>query len=142
MMTAGEKALRGARLLHAGFFVASILYVCVPLVVKTQTREVNPVFVIAVSFVAMSAVGMGIFFRAKRVTPAAEALAQNPEDGAMAKEWNSGVVLSLVFCETTVLFGLVLRIMGTSWNISGLFYVVGILLMLAWTPKLDLLATR
>lgn len=85
---------------------------------------------------------MGIFFRSKKVTPAAEALAQNPEDAVMAKEWNSGVILSLVFSETIVLFGLALRIMGISWNISGLFYVVGILLMLAWTPKLDLLPTR
>jgi hypothetical protein len=48
------------------------------------------------------------------------------------------VILSLVFCESVILFGLALRVLGAGWNVAGVFYAVGIVLMLLWTPKLDL----
>lgn len=138
-MNAAEKALRNARMLHAALFLASIAYILVPLVVmKTQTKEVNPAIVAAVSLIAVSDLGIATFFRSKMVKSAAETLAQNPEDAGAAAKWSRGVLLSLVFCMSTILFGLVLRILGASWNICGLFFITGILLLLAWTPKLDL----
>lgn len=138
-MSAAEKALRNARMLHAGFFLASIAYILVPLVViKTQTKEVNPVIIGMVFLLAISDLGIAIFFRARLVNPVTETLAQNPEDAMAAARWSRGVSLSLVFCMATVLFGVALRILGANWNICGLFFVTGILLLLAWTPKLDL----
>jgi len=138
-MNAAEKALRNARMLHAGFFLASIAYILVPLVViKTQTKEINPAIVAAISLIAVGDLGIATFFRSKMVKSAEETLAQNPEDSGTAAKWSRGVLLSLVFCMSTILFGLVLRILGASWNVCGLFFVAGILLLLAWTPKLDL----
>jgi surface polysaccharide O-acyltransferase-like enzyme len=86
-MNPAEKALRNARILHAWFFLASIAYVLVPLVViKTQTNEINPAIVVAVSLIAVSDLGIATFFRSKMVKSAGETLAQNPEDaGAAAK---------------------------------------------------------
>lgn len=49
------------------------------------------------------------------------------------------MILSFVFSETIILFGLALRILGVPWKLAGLFYAVGTLLLLACTPKLDLL---
>lgn len=138
-MNAAEKALRNARMLHAGLFLVSIAYILVPLlVIKTQTKEISPAIVAAVSLIAVSDLGIAAFFRSKMVKSAEETLAQNPEDAGATAKWSRGVLLSLVFCMSTILFGLVLRILGASWNFCGLFFVVGILLLLAWTPKLDL----
>lgn len=138
-MNAAEKALRNARMLHAGFFLASIAYILVPLVViKTQTKEVNSVIVGMIFFFAVSDLAIAIFFRARLVNPVAGTLAQNPDDAGAAAKWSRGVILSLIFCTTTIMFGLALRILGASWNVCGLFFVTGILLLLAWTPKLDL----
>jgi F0F1-type ATP synthase membrane subunit c/vacuolar-type H+-ATPase subunit K len=105
---------------------------------KTQTKEVNPAVVLAISCVAASGIGIGFFYRSRLFPPLAEAFAKDREDAAASRKWFIGVVLSCVFCETTILFGLVLRILGTSWDISGIFFIAGILLLLAWTPKLDL----
>lgn len=138
-MDAAEKALHNARVLHAGLFLTSIAYIVVPLaVIKAQTKEINPAIVAVVSLIAVSDLGIAAFFRGKMVKSAGETLAQNPEDAGAAAKWSRGVLLSLVFCTSTVLLGLVLRILGAGWNVCGVFFIAGILLLLAWTPKLDL----
>jgi F0F1-type ATP synthase membrane subunit c/vacuolar-type H+-ATPase subunit K len=138
-VTQAQKALQAARVLHAAFLLAAIGYVLVPAVaIKTQTRDLPPVFLLAISFVAAATLGAGIFLRRKIVAPAAEALCRNSEDAAAASRWRSGVIISLVFCETSALFGLAMRVAGVTWKICGLFYIAGFLLLLAWTPKLDL----
>jgi hypothetical protein len=138
-MNAAEKALRNVRMLHAGFFLACIAYILVPLVmIKTPTKEVNPIIAGMIFFFAVSDLGIATFFRARLVSPVAKTLAQNPEDTKAAAKWSRGVSLSLVFCMATVLFGVALQILGATWNVYGLFFVTGILLLLAWRPKLDL----
>jgi len=41
-------------------------------------------------------------------------------------------------CESVALFGFVLRMLGGTLLISAPFYVVAILLMLLWTPRLEI----
>ena len=138
-MNLAEKTLQKARIVHAVFLLTSILYMIIPMVVfKTQTKEVHPAVILAISFIAVSDVGMDIFYRSKFFPSLAEVLLKNLQDAAAARKWFIGVVRSYVFCEMTILFGLALRILGANWNICGLFFVAGILLLLAWTPKLDL----
>jgi F0F1-type ATP synthase membrane subunit c/vacuolar-type H+-ATPase subunit K len=138
-MTQGEKALRWGRILHAAFLLASIAYVLLPVaLIKTQTSDVDSVFVAAISVIAIATLIAAAFFRRRTLAPAAEALGTNPDDAEAAARWRRGLILSFVFCETAILFGLMLRVMGTSWNICGPFYIAGILLLLAWTPKLNM----
>jgi hypothetical protein len=72
------------------------------------------------------------------VQPASEALQNNPEDATAAAQARKGTILSLVCCESVVLFGLVLKILGVPWNICGIFFAVGVFFMLAWRPRLEL----
>lgn len=59
-MSVAENTLQKARILHAAFFLTSILYVLIPMVAfKTQTKEVNSAVVLAISCVAVSDIGMG-----------------------------------------------------------------------------------
>ncbi len=44
-------------------------------------------------------------------------------------------------CNAVPLFGLLLKFLGASWNVAGPFFAVGILLMLVWTPRLELPST-
>jgi hypothetical protein len=93
------------------------------------------------AFAAISAgsIGAAFFIRMRLIQPAVVRLRENPEDGPAAGRWRAGVLFSLVLCETVVLFGLALRMMGVEWNVCGVFYAVGIFFLLAWTPKLGLL---
>jgi hypothetical protein len=44
----------------------------------------------------------------------------------------------MAFATTVVVYGVVIRVMGFSWNIAAWFFVAGFLLLLWWTPRLEL----
>ena len=71
------------------------------------------------------------------ISESATKLSTNPEDTEALRTWRSGQIISFTFAETVVLFGFVLKVLGARWNVAGSFFVVGILLLVAWRPKLD-----
>ena len=138
-MSAAQKNLRSARIIHALFLVAAVLYVIVPFrLIRVESQPPPDVFAVAIGFTAAAVVGLAVFFRMRYVQPNNKALRNNPEDAVALAKWRQGTIISFVCCESVVLFGLSLRITGVPWNICGIFYAVGILFLLAWTPKLDL----
>jgi hypothetical protein len=74
------------------------------------------------------------------IKPSEESLRSNPNDETALKKWRAGVIVSLGMASTIVLFGVLLRLMGATWNVASWFFIVGILLLLAWTPRLDVSA--
>ncbi len=94
---------------------------------------------IVVSLAALSGwvIIIALSFRSRKVHAAVEALQRNPEDATALSNWRLGNLLSLTFAETIVLFGFGLKCFGAGWNLAGIFFVVGVFLFLAWTPRLD-----
>lgn len=137
-MNVRKAALRSARILHFAFLTAAILYVVVILRLKPAVRRLEPGIVPAIGFVCLLVVGVAAYCRSKMVTKFREQASPNFEDGDLIKRWRSGVMLSFICAETIVLFGLVLKVLGASWNISGVFFAVGILLLLASAPRLEI----
>src|SRR6266478_3490445 len=88
----------------------------------------------------MPSLSFAAFLRRRMIKPSEESLRSNPDDESALKKWRTGVIVSLVMASTIVLFGLVLKFMGATWNVASWFFIVGILLLLAWTPRLDLSA--
>ena len=139
-MSMAQKTLRSVRVIHAALLLAALLYVWLPtMIVHTSGKEVPIAMVLAVSIVALSSLGIAVFFRRRMVQPAADRLSKNPEDAQAAGRWRSSVVVSLAFCESVVLFGLILWFIGAGWNVYGVFYAIGIFFLLAWYPRMDLL---
>jgi hypothetical protein len=138
-MSTAQKRLKGVRIIHAVFLFAAVVYLILPLrMIRVQSQAPPATFAWAIGFTAAAVLGFAIFRRLRLIQPANEALRNNPEDTAALQQWMRGTIISLVCCECVVLFGLSLRIAGVPWNICGIFYAVGILFLLAWTPKLDL----
>lgn len=134
-----QKTLRITRIIHLALLFAAVAYIAIPMMVAPAiTQSPDTVFVLVLSIVALSAIGAGVFIRARLMKPAVEKLEANPEDKTAAAQWQRGVVLSLVFCETVAIFGCVTRLIGTPWNVSAIFYAVGIFILLAWRPRLEL----
>ena len=137
--SATQKALQIARVLHAAFLLAAVIYIIVPLLVVSRSiKPPDSIVPLALGLALLPPLGLAAFYRSRIVKPASEALRANPDDGAAAGRWRQGVVVSLVCSESIVLFGLALRFIGVSWNLCTIFYTLGIFLMLAWTPKLEL----
>jgi len=138
-MTAAQKSLQSARIFHIALLAAAVAYIVLPLAIAFDLRQsLGSVLPLAMGFMCVAILGVAMYLRKQRITPAEEILRNTPEDNSAALKWRSGVIISLVFCECIVMYGMVLRILGVSWAVSGIFYAVGIFFMLAWWPRLEL----
>jgi hypothetical protein len=134
-----KSVLTQIRIVHAAFVTTWFLFLLVIYRASPNVaqRAVPTVTAGAIALVSVTVVGMALYFRSQNITPSLEVLRVHPEDvGALAK-WRAGNVLSFTFAETTTLFGLALKFMGADWKIAGPFFAVGLLLLLAWFPRLD-----
>ena len=141
-MTAAQKSLQSARIFHIALLAAAFAYIVLPLAIAFDLKQnLGPILPLAMGFTCVVILGLAAYLRKQRIPPAEEILRNTPDDNSAALKWRSGVIISLVFCECVVMYGLVLRILGTPWAISGIFYAVGIFFMLAWWPRLELPAS-
>lgn len=139
-MTSIETTLRNARMLQLGFLVAAALFLFQLRILKPAEHKVSPIIIASISLVSVSDIGIAIFFRKKLIKGSEERLRGNPDDMTALGKWRKGVIMSFTYAETVVLFGFVLKFLGARWNIAGPFFALGILLLLAWRPTLDLSA--
>ena len=138
-LSIAQKTLRIMRVLHAALVLAALAYIILAiLVARAPVSFVDPIVSVVFAVAALPPLGIAVFYRTRVVQPAAERLRANPDDNSAATRWRQGVLISLICCECVVLFGMVLRFAGGSWNVCAIFYAVGIFLMLAWTPWLEL----
>ncbi len=137
-MSLAQKSLQSARIIHIALLFAAIAYVVVAWYVASPAKGAVPIAAVGgLGIGAVSLLGVAVFFRTKFVKSGAEKLRVNRDDEIGARLWRTGTIVSLVFAESIVMFGLVMRMIGASWNFSGIFYVLGIFLMLAWWPKME-----
>ena len=138
-MTTAQKSLQQMRVLHLVFLGTGLAYLGLPLAYAPEVRqETPPVVPLAMGIVALGVLVVASFYRSRMVQPASEIVRNNPEDKIAIGRWRGGVLLTLVFCESVVLFGLTLKFLHVSWSVCGIFYAVGIFFMLAWRPRLEL----
>jgi len=134
-----QKTLRIMRVLHAALLLATVAYVFLSVFFADgSSAEHDRVLTISLGVVAMASLAIAAFYRARLVQPASEKLRATPDDASAAGRWRQGVLLSLVFSETVVLFGMALRFVGGAWQVCAVFFAAGIFFLLAWTPKLEL----
>lgn len=137
-MATVQNVLRSVRMVHGVFFLTILLFGFLLIRVdQFPERAVSLPVLIAISLCVCWDIGIAFFFRATKLAPASEALRTNPNDPAALTQWRTQNFLSFCFAETVVLMGFVLKFLGTGWNIVGIFFAVGILLFLLWTPRLD-----
>jgi hypothetical protein len=141
-MADASQTLRNVRIIHFAFLaVPAVLFFAIS-TVQIESKPENTFLPTVLVVLAVSEVGIATGFRAKLLRPAAERLQQSPQDSAALEQWQRGSLLSFAFATTVVLFGVVIRVMGFSWNIAAWFFVAGFFLLLWWTPRLELAASR
>jgi len=136
-MADARQSLRNIRITHFAFLgiPALLFFLLSTLHIKARAEPTFLPMVLAV--LAVSEVGIATTLRGKLVHPAVEKLQRSPRDSAALEQWRRGNILSLVFALTVVLYGVVIRVMGFSWNIAAWFFVAGFFLLLWWTPRME-----
>jgi hypothetical protein len=139
-MTSIKKTLRAARVLHVALLVMVAIDLDVSYRLAPIQNQISSVMIYAITFVCLNDIGVAAFLRSRMIRPSEESLRSNPNDKSALKKWRTGVILSLVMASTIVLFGLVLKCLGATWNVASWFFIAGFLLLLAWTPRLNVSA--
>ncbi len=140
-MSSVRDTVRKAQVLHAVLIATVLLYIVCLHFLQLVQEEASPALVTGLSVAAAGAAVVAALFRRRLVRPAREALQLNPGDTDALKRWYQGVVISLVICENVALMGFLLRVLGASWQVAGLLFGAAMLLMLAWTPRLEITST-
>ena len=75
--------------------------------------------------------------RRRLIRRAEEALAKDASNPKAVRQWQAGQFIGMPFAESIALCGVLVRMVigGALWQAS-LFYALGLLLMLLWTPRM------
>jgi hypothetical protein len=136
-MSVVKENLRRVRKMHIAFVSTWFLFLLVLHQLKPMQRPVPVETSGALAAVAIVEIFTSLRLRARQLTPAIHALRANPEDADAMRRWYSGNIVSFTFAEVITLLGVALKFMGAGWNIAGGFFAVGLLLLVVWTPRLD-----
>jgi hypothetical protein len=130
-----DAIMRELRIFFATFVVSVVAFAVVGEVVPTERNTDLDIMLFPLAFVAMSALGLGVYLRRSALEPAREALRRNPEDAPAMEAWRRGHVLSFVFSESVALFGLVVRLVTGSREYALPFFVAGVAALIVWAPR-------
>ena len=132
-----EKLMRELRILHGVFLVSMIAIVAVGELVPIEAAFGNEANLVAavLAFMALADLTVGFFMRSSMLESAREAYRKNPKDDSWVRGWRGGNFIAFVFAETVVLFGMVVRITSGSREFALPFYIVGVAVLILWTPR-------
>ena len=139
-MSPAQLALRTLRTTHALFLVSIVLYALVGEGAMRHPANYRGgrTLLVAMAVVAVGTAGAASVLRGRIVAPAAAALHRDPRDAASLRRWQTGTLSALALTEVVALCGLALRGAGASLEQALPFYLAGMVLMMAWRPRLDL----
>lgn len=136
-MRSGEKHLGQMRLLHWIFLVSVVLVAVAAEVVPDLEVEGQLWIIVPVlAVLGVGEIGMGAMMRRRNLEQAESILRQAPEDPKGWEKWRAGTFLGFTFAMTICLFGAVARIVVGSLPTALPFYLVAVLLLLVWSPRL------
>jgi F0F1-type ATP synthase membrane subunit c/vacuolar-type H+-ATPase subunit K len=138
-MTRSEIAVKGLRIVHAALIVSVVLYAFVAeKVFQRSASSPERSFVTSITILAVAMICIALVIRSRMVNPAKQKLELDASDSGALNRWRMGTLISLVLIESVALYGLVLRVMGSTRSQTWPFYLTAILIMVIWTPSLDL----
>lgn len=136
-MTPQEASVKLLRTIHSVLLFSVPLYALVGEGLARRTYRPSPALALTFSVVAAVALLLALLARARTVQPARETLRRRPGETAALASWRAGSLVALVACESVALCGFALRLVGHPLAQALPFYLVSVVLMLVWTPRLD-----
>jgi hypothetical protein len=112
-----------------------VLYAVVGEVLGSRARAVDPSLSYVFTTAGVAIVGVIFVVRRTLVLRSAESLAAHPDDAVTLSHWKSGYVATYALCEGLAFFGLILRLLGCSFQQSLPFYIGGFVLLFFFGPR-------
>jgi hypothetical protein len=103
---------------------------------EPQSGSVSPLVLVAFAAAPVWLIAMGFVMRKKFFAQSAEALCADPQKAL--NRWRAANLIGFTFAMNPTVFGVALKFFGTSWLVSGIFFAVGLGLLVLWRPRSNL----
>ena len=135
--------LKQMRVIHVTFVVVVFLYALTAEQTigraNAATRNTPSATLFGgITFVAGLDGLVAYYFRRTKLEHALDKLRRNQNDQDALKQWRFATLLSLILALSVGLYGFALRFLGASRRVSWSFFLVALILMLLWRPKIEL----
>jgi len=118
---------------YAGHIVAWFCFLFVVHTLNPPQRDVSALVLAVLAVVAVSAIVVGFLMRKKFFTQSTEAL---PNDPRRAQGLRTSATLIGLSCAMSVtVYGVVLKFLGSSWLVTGIFFAVSLSFLVLWRPR-------
>ena len=128
-----SKTRTGIRLVYVGYIVAWFCFLFLVHTMNPPHRNVSSSVLIAFVVAAVYAVVVGFVMRTKLFRKSAEAL-----HGDLRKAlglWRAAHILGFTCAMNVCIFGFVLKFLGSSWLVLGIFFGLSLGFLLLWRPR-------
>ena len=126
-------ALTGLKTIYFGHIVAWFCFLFVVSKINPPQRDVSVLVLGVLVVAAVTTMVIGFVTRNKLVKLSAEALAS---DSPKARGfWKSANLIAFSCATSVAVYGVVLKMLGSSWRMAGIFFGLSFGLLLFWRPR-------
>ncbi len=130
-----DAAARFLRIVHFGFVLSAVVGIVAGELVPLPGSPDLQIMVAVFGFVGLADLGFGFFLRKSILDSACEILRSDPANPEAIRSYQRGNFLAFVFAQTTILFGLMIRVLVGRLEMAIPFYVLGGVALILWAPR-------
>lgn len=129
-------ARRNLRVIHSVFLIAAVAIIFAGEILgPTEAEDLTLLKLILAAVVILDLALLFLFLRPRWLNAANKELSRDPASPQGLGDWMKAHFISFVICETILLFGLVLRMLGGALVDAAPFYLAGGLLLVILAPR-------
>ena len=133
-MDARSKAQTEIWLVYCGYIVSWCCFLFMIHTLNPPQRTVSALVLAAFAGAAVYAIVSGFVIRKKFLAQSTEVLLSDPSKAV--RRWKAAHFFGFSSAMSLTIFGLALKFLGTGWLVSGIFFAVGLGLLVLWRPQL------
>jgi hypothetical protein len=137
-MASREQTITAVRILHFAFLATIFLFILFLHFAAPTEAAISLSIVAAIACAALADIAFGVTNRRKYMDTVLLVLTVESDEAKALRLWRVANIISFVHAETVALLGFALKVLGANWKIAGPFFTIGFLLLLLWTPRLEL----
>jgi len=118
---------------HRGFILAWFCLLFMVHKMNLSLRDVSAWVFVALCALSASAIGAGFVLRVRLFKLSIEALPHDPRKASQF--WRGANFISFCCAINPTIYGVVLKILGSSWLVPGILFGLGLGFLLLWRPR-------
>jgi hypothetical protein len=128
-----SKTQTEVELSYVGFIVSWFCFLFVVHKMNLPLRNVSARVFVAFCIFAASAIVVGFMMRSRFFKLSAEALPHDPRKAGHF--WRGANFISFCCAINPAIYGVVLKILGSSWYVAGVFFGLSLVFLALWRPR-------